>query len=266
MSVDHLSHPVGDDRLLDTLVRLHGIVSPELKPALIQAADMVAEALAADKVDIFVYQAESDSLVALGTSETPMGRRQHELGLHHMPLSNGGRSVDVFVTGEPFLQVRADEDPRELPGMIHGLGVRSGVLTPLDVGQQRRGVVQAVSASPDQFCERDLRFLTAVSGWVGMLTHRTELSEELARQEHRRGRREAGDELAKLTRRQQEVAACVAEGLTNDEIARLLVLTPGTVANHMEAILRRLDLRSRTQVGVWAAERGLFRSDSGDDR
>jgi hypothetical protein len=45
-----------------------------------------------------------------------------------------------------------------------------------------------------------------------------------------------------------------------------LVLTPGTVANHMEAILRRLDLGSRTQVGIWAVERGLFRSDSDDDR
>jgi DNA-binding NarL/FixJ family response regulator len=40
------------------------------------------------------------------------------------------------------------------------------------------------------------------------------------------------------------------------------VVTPGTVANHVEAILWRLDLRSRTQVGVWAVERGLFRSDS----
>ena len=68
------------------------------------------------------------------------------------------------------------------------------------------------------------------------------------------------EELAKLTRRQQEVAACVAEGLTNEQIVERLVLTPGTVANHMEAILRRLGLSSRTQVGVWAVERGLYRS------
>jgi hypothetical protein len=44
-------------------------------------------------------------------------------------------------------------------------------------------------------------------------------------------------------------------------MAQRLVLTPGTVANHMEAILRRLGLQSRTQVGVWAVERGLYRSD-----
>jgi two-component system, OmpR family, sensor kinase len=269
MGADRLSPSpttVGDDRLFDTLVRLHGIASPELRPALDQAANLVADALDADKVDVFIHEAASDSLVALGTSQTPMGRRQHELGLNRLPLSNGGRSVVVYLTGEPYLQLRTDEDPEELPGIVEGLGVRSGILTPLDVGQQRRGVVQVVSAAPDRFCERDLRFLGAVAGWVGMLTHRAELSEELARQARRQGHRDAGDEVAKLTRRQQEVAACIAEGLTNEEIARRLVLTPGTVANHVEAILRRLDVRSRTRVGVWAFERGLFRPDSENDR
>jgi DNA-binding NarL/FixJ family response regulator len=260
------SPTVSDDRLFDTLVRLYGIASPELRPALDQAATLVADALDADKVDIFIHESASDSLVALGTSQTPMGRRQHELGLHRLPLANGGRSVAVYLSGVPYLQKRTDEDPEELPGIVESLGVRSGILTPLDVGQQRRGLVQAVSTLPDRFCERDLSFLGAVAGWVGMLTHRAELSEELARQARRQGHRDASDELAKLTRRQQEVAACIAEGLTNQQIAQRLVLTPGTVANHVEAILRRLDARGRTQVGVWAVERGLFRSDSEDDR
>lgn len=264
MDASRISPPVSDDRLFDTLVRLHGIVCPELRPALNQAATLVADALDADKVDVFIYKPASDSLVALGTSQTPMGRRQHELGLDRLPLTNGGRSVVVYRTGEPCLQRRTDEDPDELPGMVEGLGVRSGIVTPLDVGQQRRGVVQVVSAVPDRFCERDLRFLGAVAGWVGMLTHRAELSEELARQARRQGHREAGEELAKLTRRQQEVASCIAEGLSNDQIAERLVLTAGTVANHVEGILRRLGCASRTQVAVWAVERGLYRSDSWD--
>jgi non-specific serine/threonine protein kinase len=98
-----------------------------------------------------------------------------------------------------------------------------------------------------------------------MLTHRAELAEELARQARRQGHSEAGEELAKLTRRQQEVAGCIAEGLSNDQIAARLVLSPGTVANHVESILRRLNCASRTQVAVWAVERGLYRSDSTDD-
>jgi DNA-binding NarL/FixJ family response regulator len=153
----------------------------------------------------------------------------------------------------------------ELSGIIEALGVRSGILTPLDVGGQRRGVVQALSAMPDHFCDRDLRFLTAVAGWVGMLTHRAELSEELARRARVDGRREAGEELARLTRRQQEVAACIAQGLTNEQIADRLVLSSGTVANHTEHILRRLGFASRTQIAVWAVERGLYRSDTTEE-
>src|SRR5829696_6794910 len=112
MDTDRLSPATGsDDRLFDTLVRLHAIASPELRPALDQAANLVADALDADKVDIFIHESASDSLVALGTSQTPMGRRQHELGLDRLPLANGGRSVVVYLTGEPYLQLRTVEDP-----------------------------------------------------------------------------------------------------------------------------------------------------------
>ncbi len=72
-----------------------------------------------------------------------------------------------------------------------------------------------------------------------------------------RARAAAEQAVELLTRRQQEVAGLVAQGLTNAEIARRLVLTPGTVASHMEHILRRLNLRSRSQVAVWAVEQGL---------
>ena len=121
------------------------------------------------------------------------------------------------------------------------------------------------SARPDRFTPRDERFLQAVAAWVGLLVHRLELVEQVTRDAAGRARREAGEEVARLTRRQQEVAACVAEGLTNEEIAERLVLTPGTVANHMEAILRRLSLRNRTNLAAWAVEHGLYRSQWADD-
>lgn len=63
-----------------------------------------------------------------------------------------------------------------------------------------------------------------------------------------------------ITQREEEVAVLIAAGLTNAEIGRRLVVTPGTVANHVEHIRRKLRLRSRTQVAVWAVERGLYRS------
>src|SRR3954462_14284808 len=88
VSDDRSSPTVSDDRLFDTLIRLHAIASPELRPALDQAANLVSDALDADKVDIFIHESAKVSLVALATTQTPMGRRHHELGLHRLPLAN----------------------------------------------------------------------------------------------------------------------------------------------------------------------------------
>jgi DNA-binding NarL/FixJ family response regulator len=60
-----------------------------------------------------------------------------------------------------------------------------------------------------------------------------------------------------LTARQREIAALIAEGLTNAEIADRLVLTTGTVGNHIGHIMRALGVKNRVQVAVWAVERGL---------
>ena len=54
-----------------------------------------------------------------------------------------------------------------------------------------------------------------------------------------------------VTARQWEVACLVARGCTNREIAEQLVVTEGTVANHVAEILDRLSLRSRAEVAVW---------------
>ena len=70
------------DRFLSTLEQLLAIRASELDEALDQAADLVASALGADKVDAFLYEPSSESLVAGGTSRTPMGRKQHAIGMH----------------------------------------------------------------------------------------------------------------------------------------------------------------------------------------
>jgi DNA-binding CsgD family transcriptional regulator len=255
----------GNDRLLHTLQRLLGIQAPELRPALNQASSLVAAALNADKVDVFLHEPDSDTLVALGTSDTEMGHEQHRAGLNRQPIANDGPAVQVFQSGTPYRSGAADQDPTQLLGMVRRLEVRSEMNVSLDVNGQRRGVLQADSQQPDFFTERDLDFLIAVSGWIGMMTHRAELFVAHERDVFERGRQQAGDELARLTRRQQEVAACVAEGLSNEEIAERLRLSPGTVANHIDQMSRRLGLHGRTQIAVWAVERGLYRSGQARD-
>lgn len=59
-----------------------------------------------------------------------------------------------------------------------------------------------------------------------------------------------------LTPRQREVAALVAEGLSNREIADRLVITERSAESHVERIRTRLGFRSRAQVAAWVARGG----------
>jgi predicted ATPase/DNA-binding CsgD family transcriptional regulator len=59
-----------------------------------------------------------------------------------------------------------------------------------------------------------------------------------------------------LTRREREVAALIARGLTNRQIAEELFIAERTADTHVEHILAKLGLGSRTQVATWVVERG----------
>jgi DNA-binding NarL/FixJ family response regulator len=62
---------------------------------------------------------------------------------------------------------------------------------------------------------------------------------------------------AALSKREVEVARLLERGLTNKQIAVELVVSPGTVRMHVEHILTKLDLHSRSQIAVWATREGL---------
>jgi DNA-binding CsgD family transcriptional regulator/tetratricopeptide (TPR) repeat protein len=66
----------------------------------------------------------------------------------------------------------------------------------------------------------------------------------------------------RLTPREREVAALVAQGLSNRQIAAELVLTEGTVAVHVKNSLHKLGYRSRAQLAAWAVACGLAPSPS----
>jgi signal transduction histidine kinase len=182
--------------LLRALERLLAIDAAELGEVLSGAADVVGDELRADKVDVFVHDPASDSLVALGTSHTPMSRRERAAGLDRLPVAHGGRAAAVFASGEPFLTRDASEDPLELRGLVERVGVRSTIMVPFELGPGGRGAVLAICAGqPDRFDADDLAFARAFSGWIALVARRAELTRELARTAREAGRREAAEEL-----------------------------------------------------------------------
>jgi DNA-binding NarL/FixJ family response regulator len=69
--------------------------------------------------------------------------------------------------------------------------------------------------------------------------------------------RPAAERERQLTERESDVVRLVVEGLTARQIATRLVLSPRTVENHVQNVLRKLHLHSRAALVRYAIEQGL---------
>jgi DNA-binding NarL/FixJ family response regulator len=61
-----------------------------------------------------------------------------------------------------------------------------------------------------------------------------------------------------LTAREREVLTCIAEGMTNREIAESLVISIKTVERHRENIMAKLDMHNRVELVKYAIKKGLI--------
>jgi DNA-binding NarL/FixJ family response regulator len=73
------------------------------------------------------------------------------------------------------------------------------------------------------------------------------------------------EQLAALTPREREMVALVATGLSNQEIAERMVVSPFTVRAHVQRAMSKLQARDRAQLVVIAYQAGLARADGGTD-
>ena len=71
----------------------------------------------------------------------------------------------------------------------------------------------------------------------------------------------ANAEVGMLSRREREVVALIAAGMTNREIGQRLFIAERTAEGHVERIRNKLGFRSRTEVATWAVERGIVAGD-----
>ncbi len=119
------------------------------------------------------------------------------------------------------------------------------------VGHLRTLAAEQVLASGDRPGAKALidQAVVELGKWPGW---RRDRAEALARRLEG-----AGAASGELTSREREVAALLAEGLTNSELARRLFISPKTAAVHVSNILMKLNMSSRAEVAAWAVRTGV---------
>lgn len=145
-------------------------------------------------------------------------------------------------------------------------GVRVLILTTFEVDEN---VIAALRAGASGFLAKDadpaeivraVRTIAAGDALLSPLATRAVVERVLAQPE--RGG-EPPVELASLTAREVDVLVLVAQGMSNDEIAADLVLSPLTVKTHVSRILTKCGARDRAQLVALAYESGLVRPGRG---
>jgi DNA-binding NarL/FixJ family response regulator len=142
-------------------------------------------------------------------------------------------------------------------------GTRVVVLTTFDLDEY---VFEAVRIGASGFLVKDtepaelVRAVRAVAGGDALLSPGVtrRLIGEFANRS-RGTNAPAAQELSRLTEREREIVALIGEGLSNDEIAERLVVSPATAKTHVSRAMVKLHVRDRAQLVVLAYESGLVR-------
>lgn len=154
------------------------------------------------------------------------------------------------------------EATRQLSGADATAGVRVLILTTFDLDEY---VYEALRAGASGFLLKDtdppelleaVRVVARGDALLAPSVTRRLIAEFARRPEPLRA---TPDSLTALTEREREVLALIARGMSNDEIAETLVVSPATAKTHVSRVMSKLDARDRAQLVVMAYESGLVR-------
>ncbi|MEU7031852.1 response regulator transcription factor [Streptomyces sp. NPDC046275] len=126
---------------------------------------------------------------------------------------------------------------------------------------EQRTVVPALRAGANGYVYKDIdpdALACAIrSVYAGHVLLQPEVADALLSQDEQSGQAAGTGRGSTLTEREREVLGLIADGRSNREIARALVLSEKTVKTHVSNILMKLDLADRTQAALWAVRHGL---------
>jgi len=182
--------------------------------------------------------------------------------------ADGAQAVELARTHRPDVVVMDIRMPgvdglvatRQITADPELAGVKVLVLTTFDVDEY---VFEALRSGASGFLLKDtepvdllhaIRVIAAGEALLAPTVTRRLIAEFAARPEHRRPDPTA---LRELTEREREVLALVAGGLSNDEIAEHLVISPATSRTHVSRVMTKLGARDRAQLVVLAYESKL---------
>nr|WP_076496067.1 two-component system response regulator NarL [Neptunomonas antarctica] len=128
------------------------------------------------------------------------------------------------------------------------------------VSDNEEDVVAALKAGADGYLLKDMEpeelLASLHQAALGKVVISDKLTTLLA-QALQSGRSSNKSDISSLTPREKQIIKLIAGGLPNKLIARKLNITEGTVKVHVKHLLKKLHLRSRVEVAVWAVQEGL---------
>jgi DNA-binding NarL/FixJ family response regulator len=150
---------------------------------------------------------------------------------------------------------------REIVGDPRLADVRIVILTTFELDDY---VFEALRAGASGFLVKDTEPVDLIAGVRLVASGEALLSPSITRRvieefAVRAKEPPAAPQLEELTQREREVMALVGGGLSNDEIAGRLVVSPATAKTHVSRAMVKLGARDRAQLVVFAYEYGLVR-------
>ena len=183
--------------------------------------------------------------------------------------SDGDEAIDLASQAKPdviLMDIRMPkldgiETTRRIAGDDRLAGVKVVILTTFELDEY---VFEALRAGASGFLVKDTEPLELLHGVRVVAAGESLLSPSVTRRliaefATRSTERKTLEELDQLTGREREVMVLVATGMSNDEIAEHLVVSPATAKTHVSRAMVKLHARDRAQLVVLAYESGLVK-------